>query len=527
MGAKKQRGSRRGRVVGKAGAPAGFLPSAAVSNGVFDPEPPCASVNLHWQSGDGDNFIVGLHDGWHRWPKQSVVDLLRSIRPISIKSRDGEFVSEMSRVFIHTRLNRVIERQMPALAGYPSGVHVDRSGRKIVVRSSPTLVAPAAGEWPLIGKILERFDLAAEGRGIDQRPYFYSWLKVGRSSLRAGPGKFKKGHCMVLAGPAGCGKGFIQNYVITPMLGGRSANPGQFLVKDNDEFNGDLFEAEHLAAEELPMASQSTVNRVALAERMKQIVANEQQRLRMMRGDPLTVFPFWRLTQSINDDPDKMRSLPLITRDFVDKILLFLVLAHGMPMPTDTPEEEEAFRNAVAAEMPAFAKFIDEEWEIPQELLRYDDGRPATRFGFREYQHPSLVKGLFEDTPAGTLMMLVDAAEFQRVVERRGRDVTLGHERYKLWELPTEEDPRVNYAKSPGLWHGPGIMLMQLMTGESGAWACSVSREARDVFSNNMNAQGVGHLLARLEEDQRRDEWPRVSRADTKQFKGWAVQRPN
>jgi len=513
---KASKAPRVGKVksAAKAGEAATFEAgkAAAPAAEAFDEGEVCRELGMYWQSGKGDQFVLRQADGrWAVWPQQAVVDLMRATLPrlIAIKAREDEAVSEVKRVFLWARQNHCLDDVRPALPGYRSGIHVLDSGERVLVRTECKVPEPVAGDWPTIRAVVEgRLDLREEPGGVDQTPWFYSWCKVALESLMRGqPGHWRAGHAVILTGPAGCGKNRIQEQVITPLLGGRAADPQKFLF-DADEFNGDVFAAEHLMLSEVPVPSQRTVDRTQLAERIKQVVANPAQRARLMRAEPCTLSPYWRLTISVNDDPDKLRSLPLITSDFGDKVLIFHCKRAPLPIiEWDSEESQRAFRDACTAEISAFAHWLLNEWEIPESLMTYEDGRPATRFGFREWHHPVIKGDLFADTPAAQLMQLIDDATFHSLEWEGGR---------KLWEMPCR-GPRPDEAR---FWHDSAEELQLLLTGEKD-YRCSVSSLAKKLFQHNQCGRMLGRLAA---EDGIAD--VRVMKRDTRFWKGWKIGPP-
>ena len=77
---------------------------------------------------------------------------------------------------------------------------------------------------------------------------FDLWAKVAYEAQRdCAPGEPRRGHALVLVGENGSGKSFLQHYLITPLLGGREADPRMFLM-GNDAYNSDVLGAEHLRA---------------------------------------------------------------------------------------------------------------------------------------------------------------------------------------------------------------------------------------------------------------------------------------
>lgn len=512
MAKKKAAKRRRGKIVEKDGAPAHEAGDAV--RGAFDPAEVAEKANIFWLDGEARSFYLGEGKNgstrWSKWPENKLSRLIHAGSltdgtVVRMQKREGEFLSELEQVFLHTMQQRRIDAVMPSLAGYHCGIH-ELGAKRILVKSSPQIISPRKGDWPVIRATVEsRLKL----EDVDQTPWFWSWCKCALESLvDGGPGNFKKGHALILAGPAGSAKSRLQHQIITGLLGGRSGDPSKYLM-GRDEYNGELFEAEHLLMEELPTPSQKTHDRTALAQEFKRIVANDTARMRLMRTEPVTVAPFWRLSITINDDPDAMRSLPLLTPDFRDKVLMLLVQRCPLPMPTATIAEQRAFRESIKAEMPAFAHWLLHEWSVPEELTVYDDGRDASRFGFREFQHPRLAGELHDDTPAAKFLALIDEARFAH----RGEMVP-------LWELPSCSEQVGLY------WEDSALALERLMLTEEPkkesllepvTW-CSVAKQTAAWVRNN----SADRSLARLHED-----CPdRIERHRTRNARRWRIYKP-
>lgn len=505
---------RRGKVKKSDGEAATFEPGSAAAPKGFDPAAIAAEMELYWQSGKGDTFVMRGKDGrWATWPMQATVDKMRSLpnRMVAIKAREGEMLSEVKQVFLHTREERCLDEVLPALPGYQDGVHVLDSGERVLVKSSPRMLEPKVGEWPRIRALIHgQLDESTAG-GVDQTPWFHSWCKVSLESLMRGqPGHWRAGHAMILTGPAGCGKNRLQEQVITGLLGGRFADPAKFLY-ESDEFNGDVFAAEHLMLCEVPVPSQRTVDRTSLAEKIKQVVANPAQRMRLMRTEPCTVSPYWRLTISVNDDPDKLRSLPLVTADFGDKVLIFhCQWSAETGLPGNSIEEQRRFREEVAAELPAYAHWLLNEWQVPEDLRVYSSGRDATRFGFREFHHPVIKGELFDDTPAAQLLSLIDTAVFRSAEDGE----------QKLWEVKSRGQVHGPDGRALPLWHDRAEELQLLLTGE-GHYSCSVATMAKKLFAHNP----CNRLLSRLAADEVIGA-TRIAKGDTRSWRGWRIAAP-
>jgi hypothetical protein len=502
---------RRGKAVKpQKGEAATFEAGSATPPAEFDTEKIASDLHLFWEDGDGQTFVIGQNprmvaggDGelvastpqvWSRWPERKVVNALR-LKWVRVKAREGEILSEAERVLLHVMKERRLGLVITSLAGYPAGIH-EMGGERCLVRTSPRLVEPKEGDWSVVQQLLEsKLDLSRNGgSGPNQTEYFHGWMRTALEGLYlGGPGNFRPGQCLVFAGPRDSGKSRIQHQVITGLLGGRSADPGPYLFGRTD-FNGEMFAAEHLMMED-PASSTKTVERVYFGEMLKQLVVNDTQRLHRKREDALVVSPFFRVTISINDDPDKMRVLPLLTPDMKDKVMLFMVSTAPLPMPTSTLAERSDFRRVVAEQLPAYAWWLLNEFEV---------AHPSVRFGVAEYHHPSLAMELFDDTPPAEFLQIIDAAEFRATGE-------VSSEAYKLWDLRSEAE------KIGEEWEGAAMDLERLLLGEDG-WVSSVAREMKKLVMHNK----VDRMLSRLKEDQP----TRVAPHRTKIQRRWIIRPP-
>ena len=106
------------------------------------------------------------------------------------------------------------------LAGYRAGILTYTNGRYFDhgwVRAS---VEPKEGEFRLIKEILTRM------LGDEQHERFCYWLKVSYEALQ--DNRSQVGQMLVMVGPIDCLKSFVQHWIITPVLGGRSADGARY-----------------------------------------------------------------------------------------------------------------------------------------------------------------------------------------------------------------------------------------------------------------------------------------------------------
>src|SRR6516162_3017880 len=97
------------------------------------------------------------------------------------------------------------------VAGRKAGMR-EFNGTKILVTEGPKLVTPESGDWSGVRKIFERMF------GPDQIDYYYGWQKRVLQSVLSGNAISM--HFFAMCGPVNCGKTWLQEAVISEMLGG-------------------------------------------------------------------------------------------------------------------------------------------------------------------------------------------------------------------------------------------------------------------------------------------------------------------
>jgi Family of unknown function (DUF5906) len=293
-----------------------------------------------------------------------------------------DFITRKSNVHIST-----------PLAGYGTGIY-SFDGKRVLVTSSPKIIRPKADFWPTIASVLEGM------LGEEQIEYFYGWLKIAYTALATG--KLVPGQMVVFAGPKDCGKSFAQNYIVTPILGGRHAKPYQYMTGQT-AFNSELFQGEHLIiADEVPATEYK--ERIAFGASIKNLVAEPSQRYHAKGVDAFMLPPFWRVTLSVNDEPEHLMVLPPLDDSIVDKIQLFKVTNPGC-LPSDSGEERDQFARKIHDELPAFIYHIVNEHEIRPELRK-------GRFGIREYVNKDVALSVEELSTEAALMAMIEQEIF-------------------------------------------------------------------------------------------------------------------
>jgi hypothetical protein len=281
----------------------------------------------------------------------------------------------------------------------------------MLVTEDPKLVDPEEGDWSGLREIFERmFD-------EEQIKYFYSWMKrvlQALLSLMEFKGKIKwvpgnnnipmSIQFFAMCGPVNCGKTWLQEAVISEMLGG-SASPNQYM-SEGTAFNSDLFRVPHQMISDAK-GSTSFEKRRAFGSFVKELVANDKHRCHGKGEKAIDLDPIWVVTASCNTEPiERLRILPPLEKDIRDKMIITLINPGKMPFNTSTPEGKESFRQWTAYQLPAFAWWLLNEWTIPAEIAQED------RFGIKGYCHPRIEQQLLELSPDAKVRDYIHQALF-------------------------------------------------------------------------------------------------------------------
>lgn len=333
-----------------------------------------------------------IQDNRGVWIEINEVAVRRHLKAIGVSPicAKDEFLSPLE-----SELNRLQRDESVdfagSLAGCSKGV-VEMGGRRILVKDSPRLIEPLPGDWPTIESFLSNLFCDAK---YNQLPYVLGWLKIGYQALRSG--NRRPGQLLAIAGEHDCGKSLFQN-LVTQILGGRSAKPYRYM-SGGTEFNGELFSAEHLMIEDEAAGSDGRTRR-NFGAKIKEITVNQVQSCHSKNRQAISLEPFWRLTLTVNREPENLMILPLLDQSLEDKIMLLSANKRPMPMPTVTATQREVFWAALMAELPAFIhSFL--KYAIPQHLH-------SERFGVTHFHHPELLSAVDAMAPESRLLALVD-----------------------------------------------------------------------------------------------------------------------
>ncbi len=366
--------------------------------------------------------------------------------------------------------------------------------------------------WKLLCREIERVD---PDRGevvtmwvLDQTPVVYTWLRLSLDLYyrRKECGGFYRGMpilrnlpVLCVAGRPDGGKSLFQDFVVKPLLGGRSADPSKYLTAKTD-FNRDLFGAELMKLGDTPLSAKME-DRQILGHFLKNMVAEQWHRFHPKGYDALGDVPaIWRILFSMNDDKDNLLTMPPMIEGVVDKMILTHVNSLQMPVDTTEIENYMDFGADLMACLPAFAHWLCSEFEVPK-LLK------GGRWGMIAVQAPALMEEMFQDSPTGQLLHLIDAARW-----------LVNATKVDLWAYVRSRTESEKYGEvdeqGGRCWSGGWEELKALLTEE----ACSVCLEAKGLFK----WKRLDQLLARLKKEQP----DRVSNGRKNSYRYWNVFAP-
>lgn len=336
-------------------------------------------------------------DGHENWFPVNESMLRRQCRVLGmqVKPPEGGGISAFDMFLFNLQTEKGVA-YAGALAGHPKGPRTV-NGSLILVTTEPSLMAPQQGDFPTLQALLNGM-FASDGD--DQLNHLYGWLQ---NALRCLHSRTRKpGQVLVIAGPAECGKSLLQT-IITWLLGERESKPYAYMTGATD-FNSDLFAAEHLRLDD-EQASTDMRARRAFGARVKELLFGHAQRMHAKNRDALTLDPIWRMTITLNEEPESLQVLPPLDESLEDKFIILRASKKPMPMPTGTTEQTAAFAATLRQELPAFVHWLMHEFVIPEPLKN-------DRCGIRHWHHPELLTAIRELSPHARRLSLIDKELF-------------------------------------------------------------------------------------------------------------------
>lgn len=278
------------------------------------------------------------------------------------------------------------------VAGFDPGVY-KMGTNKVLVTQGPEWIEPVEGRWPVLHDFLEQL----LGK---QMKYFLGWIKWALDSLNRGT-PWSPGQMLAIAGPSNAGKSFLQS-LITPMLGGRVSDPYLCMIGEC-RFNDDIWGAEHALIGDKNHATDIRSRR-AFGSAMKDFVANKEKRIEGKGGRAATLWPFSRLTLTLNDNPEALLVLPPLDKDTREKMILLHASQVKFPWPSKAYPDSQHYYAKLVSELPAFLWHL-RRWRIPATIA-------CQRYGVVSWLNPGLVEEVEKLSPENKLWEAIEVYLF-------------------------------------------------------------------------------------------------------------------
>ena len=407
-----------------------------------------------------------------RWISYNQNQIKRKLRARGYSAKAGDNpLSEVENFMEQAEEHFDIQYAGP-IAGKKAGFYQE-NGLRFLVTEGPQLIEPAPGQFPTLQAILQQLfqNGETEGEGQRQLQTFYGWLRHAVTALRAG--KPSQAQALAICGSAGSGKSLLQK-IISLLLGGRSAKGARYMTGKTD-FNSELCTAEHVILEDEHMSNRMS-DRLAFATQIKNVTVSTDTVSCHRKGrQAVNLSVWWRVTITLNDNPEDLRILPPMNESVRDKIILLRASCAAMPMPTTTPDERSAFWEAIRAELPAFLNFLIQNHRITE-------ADQCPRYGIATWHHPELVTALHEISPEAHLLKLMDSI---------------------LWETGRQE------------WKGTADELRKLLLNDE--------RTRRDTQSLMESVTACGTFLGRLSKNPQTKN--RIIYQRTESTRSWLIKK--
>lgn len=385
------------------------IPDRPIEEGVLD--------DIYYNDRSKD-YLLKDHFGNYISISKADALLELEMRGISRKvGKKSKGISHADRVLQDIRATKnVIAVQ--TVGGIDAGPFKTISGGRVLVPSSPERVVPAPGDWSIIQEHLWRM-LGADGadeNGVRQYETFQAWMRCAWLQFKKGVDRglvehrgFDPGQAVYFCGPIRSGKSLTQS-LITWALGGRSSNVASWL-KGDERFTFHMFGTEHLMVADDTSTSWSENERQRYADKIKEVAANRDHQCNPKFGKPFQATPFWRLTISLNDNPEHIARIPsFYDPTIADKLIVFKCYNYEESL---APEElrlrsnRDRFGEKLESQIPAWLHYL-ENWTPPARVTE------NMRYGVKAFHNPTIVEECQDISEEIELYKLICGAVFDK-----------------------------------------------------------------------------------------------------------------
>lgn len=320
-----------------------------------------------------------------------------------------------------------------SLPGYCRGLHVEGGRRYFVDAEAQWLEGTeytdgleVGKSWPVIHKFLVGLLCATDDMDARAPMERFCWsMKLSREGLRhalsspagGAPRNVRPGPASVFCGSKGSGKSLLVNSIVAPLLGGRVADAHKAFTSGAEGFNGELLGAEVWTVDDKVHAC-DIKSRRQFAASIKSFLYSGLTGFHAKFKEQISIRPWARLFILCNDQDEAIRVLPVLSDDISDKMHLWRCYSRHK-FPTETVDNWRTYGDAIRAELPAFAAYLDS--------INIPEWQRDPRNGMKCWQDPYIVGLLADQTPehqlTALLVHLFDAGQLRPLYNKTAQEI--------------------------------------------------------------------------------------------------------
>jgi hypothetical protein len=326
--------------------------------------------------------------------------ILAKRRYLAGESGEREALSDFDCAMFYIEHRNAVDRVVPSLAGYRSGIQSIGLDRVLVLKE-PEIMAPARGEFPTIDALLrhildfdchrqhERFKCLLKSVLISVHGVYH-----GNVSLELVRRTFLD---LYLVGASQRGKSFIVQQILQPMLGNVIGKPFATMA-GKTEFNDDTVRAILQTCDD-SCGFDGQRKQEDYAQMIKQLHSNDATRVNCKFKEPFNAHLLQFYANTLNCDPASLKLFPQLV-DSVDGLRQRILALYVNPVQWEgfhngsDGERRNHLQHRIRNELPAFIYHLLFEFEIPDELK-------GQSFLCKEFIHPRIARLNRDNTREG------------------------------------------------------------------------------------------------------------------------------
>lgn len=332
--------------------------------------------NIHF---DGQKYWRVQNGIWREADRQDTILHLQN-RGFSNRTGKGETVSAAGRILNQIQELRRVDFAVPMVNRKPGIVKHEGALILNTVRLEHFKPAESGGFEDC--KFIMNFISNLFVDGVRALPFFLAWLQ--RSYVAFNDGKTRLGQSIFICGPRNNGKTLLNVKIVKPLLGGKSANPHQFLTGETS-FNSDLYECYYWSLDDAESPKEGAKS--GMLSKIKGLVVNREHQYHKKFGAKMVMPWNGRFLCTHNDDPASIAMLPERNENTTDKLMFFRTQEIKGPWATED-ELDEIFEK----ELPYFARGLINYCPPPGVL-------DNSRVGVKSYFDPKVLEMSCQQQP--------------------------------------------------------------------------------------------------------------------------------